>query len=97
MKILPSDVYLSAVKWLMILCLLLAGHRLIKIAKSSISPSVGFFFRINTSGISLLDDEGVEMSGPEANTIHYQGLMSTFCYILYVFSLSFFFPHFFKD
>ncbi|KAG8371384.1 hypothetical protein BUALT_Bualt13G0082200 [Buddleja alternifolia] len=50
-----------------------SGKRLIKIAKSSISPSIGFFFNITTSGISLLDDEGVEMVGPEANTIHCQG------------------------
>lgn len=63
---------------------LLAGHRLIKIAKSSISPSVGFFFRINASGISLLENEGVEMSGPEANSIHCQGLTWTFSYFLYI-------------
>ncbi|CAA0823157.1 DNA repair protein RAD51 homolog 2 [Striga hermonthica] len=50
-----------------------SGQRLIKIAKSSISPSVGFFFNITSSGISLLDDEGMEMMGPEANTIHCQG------------------------
>ncbi|KAK6159310.1 hypothetical protein DH2020_006624 [Rehmannia glutinosa] len=52
-----------------------SGQRLIKIAKSSISPSVGFFFNITSSGISLLSDEGVEMMGPEANTIHCQGLI----------------------
>ncbi|KAI3461487.1 hypothetical protein Pfo_018150 [Paulownia fortunei] len=50
-----------------------SGQRLIKIAKSSISPSMGFFFNITSSGISLLNDEGVEMMGPEANTIHCQG------------------------
>ncbi|KAL8516133.1 hypothetical protein ACS0TY_014704 [Phlomoides rotata] len=50
-----------------------SGQRLIKIAKSSISPCVGFFFCITSSGISLLEDEGVEMMGPEANTIHCQG------------------------
>ncbi|PIN16604.1 DNA repair protein RAD51/RHP55 [Handroanthus impetiginosus] len=50
-----------------------SGQRLIKIAKSSISPSIGFYFNITSSGISLLDDEGVEMMGAEANTIHCQG------------------------
>ncbi|KAL6577258.1 hypothetical protein OROMI_011534 [Orobanche minor] len=50
-----------------------ARQRLIKVAKSSISPSVGFYFDITSSGISLLNDEGVEMMGPEANTIHCQG------------------------
>ncbi|KAL6532637.1 hypothetical protein OROHE_014059 [Orobanche hederae] len=50
-----------------------SGQRLIKVAKSSISPSVGFYFDITSSGISLLNDEGVEMMGPEANTIHCQG------------------------
>ncbi|KAL6499822.1 hypothetical protein OROGR_027732 [Orobanche gracilis] len=48
-------------------------QRLIKVAKSSISPSLGFYFDITSSGISLLNDEGVEMVGPEANTIHCQG------------------------
>ncbi|KAK4441136.1 DNA repair protein [Sesamum alatum] len=50
-----------------------SGQRVIKIAKSSISPSMGFYFNITTSGISLLDDEGMEMMGPEANTISCQG------------------------
>ncbi|KAL7085083.1 hypothetical protein ACP275_14G260700 [Erythranthe tilingii] len=50
-----------------------SGQRLIKIAKSSISPSVGFFFHITSSGISLLNNEGVEMMGPQANKIHCQG------------------------
>ncbi|KAG6415082.1 hypothetical protein SASPL_122484 [Salvia splendens] len=50
-----------------------SGKRLIKIAKSSISPSLGFFFRIDASGISFLNNEGEEMTGPEANSIHCQG------------------------
>ncbi|GFP95670.1 DNA repair protein rad51 homolog 2 [Phtheirospermum japonicum] len=50
-----------------------SGQRIIKIAKSSISPSVGFSFNITSSGISLLNDEGVEMMGPDANAIHCQG------------------------
>lgn len=57
--------------------IVVTGKRLIKIAKSSISPCVGFFFCITSSGISLLDDEGVEMMGPEANAIHCQGLIQT--------------------
>ncbi|XP_020552214.1 DNA repair protein RAD51 homolog 2 isoform X2 [Sesamum indicum] len=50
-----------------------SGQRVIKIAKSSISPSMGFCFNITSSGVSLLDDEGVEMMGPEANTISWEG------------------------
>ncbi|KAL2239786.1 UNVERIFIED_CONTAM: DNA repair protein RAD51, partial [Sesamum indicum] len=49
-----------------------SGQRVIKIAKSSISPSMGFCFNITSSGVSLLDDEGVEMMGPEANTISWE-------------------------
>ncbi|KAH6836555.1 DNA repair family protein [Perilla frutescens var. hirtella] len=49
-----------------------SGQRLIKITKSSISPTVAFSFRINASGILLLNNEGEEMTGPEANTIHCQ-------------------------
>ncbi|KAL3530641.1 hypothetical protein ACH5RR_009963 [Cinchona calisaya] len=50
-----------------------SGQRFIKLAKSSVSPPVAFPFTITTSGITLLDDYGVEMSGPEINTICGQG------------------------
>ncbi|VFQ76724.1 unnamed protein product [Cuscuta campestris] len=50
-----------------------SGQRIIKVAKSSISPPVAFPFDITSSGISLLDDDGVEMTGAEINTISYQG------------------------
>ncbi|XP_073134197.1 DNA repair protein RAD51 homolog 2 isoform X2 [Henckelia pumila] len=50
-----------------------SGQRLIKIAKSSTSPSIGFFFNITSSGISSFDDEGVELIGPQVNSIHCQG------------------------
>ncbi|XP_004294689.1 PREDICTED: DNA repair protein RAD51 homolog 2 isoform X2 [Fragaria vesca subsp. vesca] len=49
------------------------GKRFIKLAKSPISPSLAFPFNITSSGISLLTDDGIELSGPEINTIHCQG------------------------
>lgn len=52
----------------------LVGKRFIKLAKSPISPSLAFPFNITSSGISLLTDDGIEISGPEINTIHCQGL-----------------------
>ncbi|CAI8592515.1 unnamed protein product [Vicia faba] len=51
----------------------LAGQRFIKLAKSPISPPLAFPFDITSSGIVLLDDNGIEMKGPEINNIHCQG------------------------
>lgn len=53
-----------------------AGQRFLKVAKSPISPPLAFPFNITPSGISLLNDEGIEMKGPQISTIHYQGLLS---------------------
>lgn len=50
-----------------------SGSRFIKLAKSSISPPMAFPFNITSAGISLLDDDGVEIRGPEVNTIHFEG------------------------
>nr|GMD29408.1 DNA repair protein RAD51 homolog 2 [Ipomoea batatas] len=52
-----------------------SGQRFMKLAKSSISPPIAFPFDITSSGISLLDDDGEEITGPEINTINYQGLI----------------------
>lgn len=38
------------------------------------SPPLAFPFSITPSGIVLLNDDGMEMKGPEINTIHCQGL-----------------------
>ncbi|KAH1207819.1 DNA repair protein RAD51 2 [Glycine max] len=51
-----------------------SGQRFIKLAKSPISAPLAFPFKITSSGLVLLDDEGIEMKGPEINTIHCQGL-----------------------
>ncbi|KAF2300485.1 hypothetical protein GH714_013781 [Hevea brasiliensis] len=51
-----------------------SGHRYIKVAKSPISPPMAFPFIIASSGIALLDDDGIELRGQEINTIHCQGL-----------------------
>ncbi|XP_057953835.1 DNA repair protein RAD51 homolog 2 isoform X2 [Malania oleifera] len=50
-----------------------SGQRFIKVAKSPISPPLSFPFIITSSGISLQDDDGIEMIGPEISTIHCQG------------------------
>ncbi|XP_022756583.1 DNA repair protein RAD51 homolog 2 isoform X2 [Durio zibethinus] len=50
-----------------------SGQRFIKVAKSPISPPLAFPFHITSSGISLLSDEGIELMGPEINSIHCQG------------------------
>ncbi|XP_058780076.1 DNA repair protein RAD51 homolog 2-like isoform X1 [Vicia villosa] len=50
-----------------------SGQRFIKLAKSPISPPLAFPFNITSSGIVLLDDNGIEMKGPEINNIHCQG------------------------
>ncbi|KOM44233.1 hypothetical protein LR48_Vigan05g183800 [Vigna angularis] len=51
-----------------------SGQRFIKLAKSPISPPLAFPFKITSSGVILLDDDGIEMKGPEINTIQCQGL-----------------------
>ncbi|XP_029128614.1 DNA repair protein RAD51 homolog 2 isoform X2 [Cajanus cajan] len=51
-----------------------SGQRFIKLAKSPISPALAFPFKITSSGMVLLDDDGVEMKGPEISTINCQGL-----------------------
>ncbi|KAI8573767.1 hypothetical protein RHMOL_Rhmol01G0301500 [Rhododendron molle] len=55
-----------------------SGERFMKVAKSPISPPLVFPFKITSSGISLLTDAGVEMTGPQINTIRNQGLFLTF-------------------
>ncbi|GLU11733.1 hypothetical protein SLE2022_284570 [Rubroshorea leprosula] len=57
-------------------CLVLeskSGQRFVKLAKSPISPPLAFPFHITSSGISLLNHDGIELMGPEINSIHYQG------------------------
>ncbi|XP_055835490.1 DNA repair protein RAD51 homolog 2 isoform X5 [Solanum dulcamara] len=49
------------------------GQRFIKLAKSPVSPPLAFPFNITSSGISLLNDDGVEMPGPEIHSISCQG------------------------
>ncbi|KAL1298566.1 hypothetical protein AAHE18_18G041800 [Arachis hypogaea] len=56
----------------------LAGQRFIKLAKSPISPPLAFPFNITSSGLVLLDDDGIEMKGSEINTIHCQGQKALF-------------------
>lgn len=54
---------------------LVAGHRYIKVAKSPMSPPLAFPFEVTSSGIILLDDDGVEMKGAHINSIDHQGLL----------------------
>lgn len=42
-------------------------------AKSPISPPLAFPFIVNSSGISLLSDDGIEIMGQEISTIHCLG------------------------
>ena len=49
------------------------GQRFIKLAKSPMSPPLAFPFTITASGISLLSNNGEELSGAEINEIHCQG------------------------
>ncbi|KAJ0084959.1 hypothetical protein Patl1_30797 [Pistacia atlantica] len=51
-----------------------SGQRFVKVAKSPISPPLAFPFNITSSGISLLNDDGMELMGPEINSIYSQGL-----------------------
>ncbi|KAM3691714.1 hypothetical protein ACB098_08G033600 [Castanea mollissima] len=50
-----------------------SGQRFIKVAKSPISPPLAFPFNITSSGILLLSDDGIELTGPDINAIHCQG------------------------
>ncbi|GLT43264.1 hypothetical protein SLA2020_172270 [Shorea laevis] len=50
-----------------------SGQRFIKLAKSPLSPPLAFPFHITSSGISLVNHDGIELTGPEINSIHYQG------------------------
>ncbi|XP_031286918.1 DNA repair protein RAD51 homolog 2 isoform X1 [Pistacia vera] len=50
-----------------------SGQRFMKVAKSPISPPLAFPFNITSSGISLLNDDGMELMGPEINSIYSQG------------------------
>lgn len=50
-----------------------SGQRFIKLAKSPLSPPLAFPFHITSSGISLLNDDGIELTGPEISSIHCQG------------------------
>ncbi|RHN75871.1 putative ATP diphosphatase [Medicago truncatula] len=55
-----------------------SGKRFIKLAKSPMSPPLAFPFHITSSGIVLLDNDGIEMKGPEISTIHCQGQNALF-------------------
>ncbi|KAI7737164.1 hypothetical protein M8C21_009003 [Ambrosia artemisiifolia] len=50
-----------------------SGQRFIKVAKSPMSPPLAFPFQVTSMGIILLNDDGVEMSGSQINTIDHQG------------------------
>ncbi|KAJ3688163.1 hypothetical protein LUZ61_017327 [Rhynchospora tenuis] len=50
-----------------------SGHRFIKVAKSPISPPVAFPFVVESSGITLLNQEGISVAGSEINAIRCQG------------------------
>ncbi|PUZ63785.1 hypothetical protein GQ55_3G094800 [Panicum hallii var. hallii] len=50
-----------------------SGHRFIKVAKSPMSPAVAFPFAVESSGITLLSDEGIDVTGPEITSIRCQG------------------------
>ncbi|XP_020593533.1 DNA repair protein RAD51 homolog 2 [Phalaenopsis equestris] len=50
-----------------------SGQKFIKVAKSPISPPLAFPFRVCSSGITLLSDNGIEMMGQEISMIRCQG------------------------
>lgn len=52
-----------------------AGQRIIKVAKSPMTPPLAFPFHITSAGISLLSDEGTELKGPGINNIHARGII----------------------
>ncbi|KAF8758191.1 hypothetical protein HU200_010633 [Digitaria exilis] len=45
----------------------------IKVAKSPMSPAVAFPFVVESSGITLLSDEGIDVTGSEITSIRCQG------------------------
>lgn len=51
----------------------IAGQKFIKVAKSPMSPAMAFPFIVESSGISLLNDDGFKVMGREINTIRFQG------------------------
>ncbi|BAF16414.1 DNA repair protein RAD51 homolog 2 [Oryza sativa Japonica Group] len=50
-----------------------SGHRYIKVAKSPMTPAVAFPFTVESSGIILLSDEGIDVPSPEITSIRCQG------------------------
>ncbi len=50
------------------------GHRYIKVAKSPMTPAVAFPFTVESSGIILLSDEGIDVPSPEITSIRCQGM-----------------------
>ncbi|GJN36229.1 hypothetical protein PR202_gb25069 [Eleusine coracana subsp. coracana] len=56
-----------------------SGHRFIKVAKSPMSPAVAFPFTVESSGITLLSDEGIDVTGPDITSIRCQGIIYMFC------------------
>uniref|UniRef100_A0A804QS25 RecA family profile 1 domain-containing protein n=1 Tax=Zea mays TaxID=4577 RepID=A0A804QS25_MAIZE len=50
-----------------------SGHRFIKVAKSPMSPAVAFPFAVESSGITLLSDESIDVTGPDITSIRCQG------------------------
>lgn len=50
-----------------------AGQKFIKVAKSPLSPPIAFPFIVDASGILLLSDDGIPVSGSEINSIRSQG------------------------
>ncbi|KVI03562.1 DNA repair protein RAD51 homolog 2 [Cynara cardunculus var. scolymus] len=57
-----------------------SGQRFIKVAKSPMSPPLAFPFEVTSSGILLLNDDGVEMTGPQINAIDHQGHSDIICH-----------------
>ncbi|RWV76835.1 hypothetical protein GW17_00062441 [Ensete ventricosum] len=55
-----------------------SGQRFIKVSKSPTSPAVAFPFVVESSGISLLSHDGLEVTGAEICTIHCQDQDTTF-------------------
>ncbi|XP_068668157.1 DNA repair protein RAD51 homolog 2 isoform X4 [Aristolochia californica] len=56
-----------------------AGQRFLKVAKSPISPPLVFPFEVTSSGIALMEDDGIEVMGPEIHTIRYEGYTDLVC------------------
>ncbi|XP_068668155.1 DNA repair protein RAD51 homolog 2 isoform X2 [Aristolochia californica] len=56
-----------------------SGQRFLKVAKSPISPPLVFPFEVTSSGIALMEDDGIEVMGPEIHTIRYEGYTDLVC------------------